>query len=133
MALSDEDIKQLISILQKGLGSEVPEQKVPQKSKSKKTNKKTSTSSVMKTKSVKINTSEYNENKFLTMGVKDLHKDDAEIDKALKKFPPTPRLRKFKPINVVCRSCGKKESISPTLLHDSADRYKCNKCSGSAG
>lgn len=130
MALDNEDIKQLIAILQRGLE---PEQDVIQKNeKSKKTTPK---KSAIKTKSVKSNAKNSGEetNKFLTMGVKDLHKDDSEIDKALRKFPPTPRTRQFKPVSVVCRSCGKKESVSPTLLYDSADRYKCNKCSGSAG
>lgn len=129
MGLSNEDIQQLIAILQKGLTNNT----------SKKKNKATKTeeldeeenTSVMKTKSVKIKGN--TKNKFLSMGVKDLHKEDIEIDKMLRQSPPTPRTRQFKPVKVTCRSCGKKESVSPSLLHDSAERYKCNKCSGSAG
>lgn len=124
MALSNDDIKQLITILQRGLVSE----ESIESPKTKKTKKK----SPLKNKSVKV-TESYDDNKFLTMGVKDLHKEDSEIDKALKKFPPTPRTRQFKPIDVVCRSCGKKDKVSPSLIHESADRYKCNKCSSSAG
>lgn len=125
MALSNDDIKQLIAILQKGLANDTVVEETITEIENKPT-------SAMKTKSVKVN-KELNNNRFLDMGVKDLHRDDIEIDKALKKFPPTPRTRQFKPIDVVCRSCGKKESVSPALLHDSAERYKCNKCSGSAG
>lgn len=132
MALSNDDIQQLITILQKGLSDS---QEKPTKKKSinkKKQNiEQEENTPVMKTKSVKIKSN--NHNQFLTMGVKDLHKEDTKIDKALSKFPPTPRTRKFKPVDVVCRSCGKKDSVSPSLLHDSADRYKCNKCAGSAG
>ena len=124
MALSNDDIKQLIAILQNGLSSDNDDEpQAPKKQKKK---------SPLKNKSVKV-TESYSDNKFLTMGVKDLHKDDTEIDKALKKFPPTPRTRQFKGIDVVCRSCGKREKVSPLLVHESSDRYKCNKCSSSAG
>jgi len=128
MALSNDDIKQLIAILQKGLVSEDTNNENIEPSKPKKTHKK----SALKNKSVKVVES-YHDNQFLTMGVKDLHKEDSEIDKALRKFPPTPRTRQFKPIDVVCRSCGKRDKVSPSLIHESADRYKCNKCSSSAG
>lgn len=124
MALSNDDIKQLIAILQNGLSSDNDDKpQAPKKQKKK---------SPLKNKSVKV-TESHSDNKFLTMGVKDLHKDDTEIDKALKKFPPTPRTRQFKAIDVVCRSCGKREKVSPLLVHESSDRYKCNKCSSSAG
>jgi len=128
MALSNDDIKQLIAILQKGLISENHNEPIKESTTPKQQKKK----SPLKNKRVKIVESD-SDNKFLTMGVKDLHKDDTEIDKALQKFPPTPRMRKFKPIDVVCRSCGKREKVSPLLVHESSDRYKCNKCSSSAG
>lgn len=74
-----------------------------------------------------------NTNKFLSMAEKDMHKDDIEIDKKLAKFPPVSRARDFEMIDVVCRVCGRKETISPSLLFDAVDRYKCNNCSTSAG
>lgn len=72
-------------------------------------------------------------NKFDEMAEKNMHKEDTIIDKKLNIYPPSPRARSYKPISVQCRVCGKKDSINPSLLHDSIDRYKCNKCSSSAG
>ena len=73
------------------------------------------------------------ENKFDSMMEAHLHKEDIEIDKKLKKFDPTPRIRKFDPMNVTCRASGKTESINPGLLQDTPERYKCNACARSAG
>lgn len=73
------------------------------------------------------------ENKFDAMMEAHLHKADTEIDKKLAKYGPTPRLRKFTPLKVSCRVCGKKEEINPNLLTDTPERYKCNDCSRSAG
>lgn len=73
------------------------------------------------------------ENKFDQMIEAHLHKEDIAIDQKLKKFDPTPRIRAFDPITVVCRVCGKKEEINPAVLTDSAERYKCNNCARSAG
>jgi hypothetical protein len=72
-------------------------------------------------------------NKFLDMPEKDMHKADVRIDKKLSVNPPTPRNRKFSTIEVSCRSCGKKEKVSPQIVPDSLDRYKCNQCSSSGG
>lgn len=72
-------------------------------------------------------------NKFDSMAEARMHKDDIAIDKKLNKYGPTPRTRKFQFIDVKCRVCGKTDKINPVLLYDSPDRYKCNKCSGSAG
>jgi hypothetical protein len=66
------------------------------------------------------------------MPERNMHKSDTKIDKKLNKYPPTPRNRPFKAIDVVCRICGKKESVNPKIIPESADRYKCNKCSSSA-
>ena len=74
-----------------------------------------------------------NINKFDQMMEASLHKSDIEIDKKLARYAPTPRLRKFSLIKVKCRVCGKQEEINPSLLADSAERYKCNNCSRSAG
>jgi hypothetical protein len=72
-------------------------------------------------------------NKFDEMLESKMHKEDIEIDKKLSKHQPTPRIRKFKPVNAKCRICGKQEEVSPSLLFEGVDRYKCNKCSGSSG
>ena len=121
-----EQIKLLIDVLQSLLPSN---NQTNDKTKSKAQKKRKSNN----IKSKKLDRQNNEDNKFLSMGVKDLHKEDTIIDKALRKFPPTPRNRSFKPISVICRSCGKKELVNPVLIHDSADRYKCNKCSSSAG
>lgn len=72
-------------------------------------------------------------NKFLDMSEFKAHKDDTELDKKLHADnKPVPRNRSFENVNVRCRICGKEESVSPGLV-SSYDRYKCNKCSGSAG
>jgi hypothetical protein len=72
-------------------------------------------------------------NKFDSMMEKRMHMEDIEIDKKLIVQPPVPRARAFNLVNVVCRVCGKRESVNPVLITDSIDRYKCNKCSGAAG
>ena len=71
-------------------------------------------------------------NYFESMPEKSAHKEDTEIDKKLSKYPPTARRPEVTMIKVQCRSCGKKEKVSPSLLLDK-DRYKCNKCSSTAG
>lgn len=73
------------------------------------------------------------ENKFDAMMEAHLHKADTEIDKKLAKYGPTPRLRKFTPLKVSCRICGKNEEVNPNILTDTPGRYKCNDCSRSAG
>lgn len=125
MGLDKDDIKALISILQKGLQDdddgeeEVSEE--PQKSTS---HKPTSSKKNTKKKSTK--------NLFDSMAESRMHKDDVEIDKKLNKLPPTQRSRNYKPASVKCRVCGKDEKVNPSLI-ESVDRYKCNKCSTSAG
>jgi transposase-like protein len=63
------------------------------------------------------------------MPEKTMHKDDSKIDKLLSQYSPTTRARSVDPVKVVCRVCGKKDEISPSLAYDSGSRYKCNKCS----
>lgn len=87
----------------------------------------------VKNKKRKLDNKEKNVNKFNSMPEKNLHKDDSLIDKKLSTQPPVPRARRFSLIKVVCRVCGKREEVSPGLIQDSVDRYKCNKCSTSAG
>jgi hypothetical protein len=118
MALNNDDIKQLIAILQKGLETE-DNQQVEDKPKPKPRKKR-----AIKTKT--------NNNKFENMPEFSMFKQDTEIDKKLNVMPPTERTRQYKPVQVKCRSCGKEEKVNPSLV-ESKERYKCNKCSSSAG
>jgi hypothetical protein len=123
MPLKDEDIKQLIAILQKGLTNDASDDNI------KATNK--AVKPVQKKTKNKVKTQKYI-NKFDEMLEKNLHKDDIEFDKKVTKLPPVPRTRSFKPIEIQCRSCGKKESVNPNYI-DSVERYKCNKCCANPG
>lgn len=71
-------------------------------------------------------------NKFKDMAEFGMHKEDIEFDRKVAKTPPVPRTRKFVPVEVKCRVCGKTESVNPSII-DVLDRYKCNKCSSMAG
>lgn len=118
MGLDNDDIKQLIAILQRGLENDNSDdieeiQTKPKKKTSKKTTKKS-------------------KNLFDSMSESRMHKEDIEIDKKLRVSPPTERSRSYKPVEVRCRVCGKTEVIDPSLV-ESIERYKCNKCSSSAG
>lgn len=127
-----EQIKQLIQMLQQLLPQEnnITEAK-PKKQKAKKRKVDEFDNPNIKTKSPKRVHS--NVNKFLEMPERNLHKEDSIIDKKLSKNPPTPRNRQFIPLDVVCRVCGKREQVNPAIIPESADRYKCNKCSSTAG
>lgn len=125
MSLNNDDIKQLIAILQRGLSddNESVEENESLQEKPKKKKKPSATKPSTKSKF---------QNKFLDMAESNMHKDDVEIDRKLTKYPPTPRTRQFIPLSVVCRVCGRHEKVNPAIV-ESADRYKCNKCSSSAG
>ena len=123
--LDPQQISQLISMLQKMLPTEEPT-----KIKKAKTTRKKSVGPI---KSKKIDTEEARENKFLDMPERQMHKSDCLIDQKLNKFPPTPRARLFECVEVKCRVCGKTEEVSPKLLPESLDRYKCNRCSSTEG
>jgi hypothetical protein len=123
MALEKEDIMALIAILQKGLEEDEPKQKA-KRTRSQKTTSKRKSSIAKQEKQ--------NVNKFLLMPEKDMHKTDIAIDRKLSVVPPTDRTRQYNPVSVKCRVCGKEEKVNPRYL-DSKDRYKCNKCSTSAG
>lgn len=71
-------------------------------------------------------------NKFLDMPEKNMHKDDADVDKKLNVHPPVARARDFDPIQVVCRVCNKTEMVAPSLV-ESVSRYKCNNCAKNPG
>ena len=119
MALDKEDIMALIAILQKGLTDDEPElqyeDEVP------KPKKKTKAKNSSKP------------NKFDSMGERNMHKSDTEIDKKLwGNNKPSDRGRPSSMISVRCRVCGKNEDVSSGLV-DSVERYKCNKCASSSG
>lgn len=122
MALDKEDIKQLISILQRGLDDSGD--KDSDSEETPKNNIKTKKSKAKKNSS---------KNKFLEFGFDKLHKEDIAIDKILNQKPRTPRRKTLKQVDVRCRVCGKQEKINPSLLYESPDRYKCNKCCSSPG
>lgn len=126
MPLNNEDIKQLIAILQRGLATDADETVEKDRGDSEENVVK---SNNIKTRNAKISSST---NKFLDMQESRMHREDTQIDKQLSKYPPTPRTRKFAKIKVACRVCGRKEEISPSIL-ENPDRYKCNKCATSPG
>ena len=124
MPLDNDDIKQLIAILQKGLThnsepdtiEDEPVQK-PKKA-AKKAVKKEQTKST---------------NKFDQMLEKSMHREDIEIDRKLAQHPPSIRAREFSPVEATCRVCGKVEQVNPALIYDAPNRYKCNKCARTPG
>lgn len=124
LAKNPDQIKTLISVLQSLLPTEDKEnatEETPQNQK-------------IKTRGPRKKTdSQKSINKFEKMSEFAMHKDDIAIDKALSKHPPVGRMREFEMVDVVCRICGKKETINPSLLFDSKSRYKCNNCSTQAG
>lgn len=121
---SPEQIKALIQMLQNLL----PQEEVATESPKKKSVKQ----SKIKTKTRRATTESF-ENKFLEMPERNMHKADSKIDKKLSVQPPCPRTRSFEPVEVRCRVCGKQEKVNPRVIPESVDRYKCNKCSSSAG
>lgn len=123
MALDKDDIKQLIAILQRGLVDDTHEEILSEES-----------NDIAKPVAniSKKNKSKKSKNKFDNMAEAKMHKDDVEIDRKLRKLPPTQRSRNYKPLKVRCRVCNKEELTNPALV-ESIERYKCNKCSTSAG
>jgi hypothetical protein len=121
-----EQIKALIQALQ----SLLPKEESTTSSKEESVEKP---NSKVKTKTRQKKQTNNSTNKFLNMPEINMFKSDIEIDKKLSRYPPTPRNRQYQPIEVKCRSCGKQEEINPAILPDSADRYRCNKCSSSSG
>lgn len=130
--LSTEQIQSMIKMLQAMLNSqESSEDQTHQESNEQKThfikdNKRTTKSSSKKS-------TKANKNKFMDMPEMNMHKEDVEVDKKLRVQPPVPRARQFSMVKVVCRVCGKKDEVSPSLIVESPSRYKCNKCSTAAG
>lgn len=124
MDLTPEQIKQMITMLQ----SMLPESSATTSVAKEDNNYE----SVVQSKKVKA-TKAPRPNKFVDMPERNMHKEDIAIDKKLAVHPPVPRARQFSSVDVQCRVCGKKETVNRVLLPDSLERYKCNKCSSSAG
>jgi hypothetical protein len=125
MGLNNDDIKQLIAILQRGLVEEpLTEQNITPTTQPKKTRVKKETATQPKKKK--------SLNKFSRMPEFNMCKEDVEIDKKIRKPPPSERKPPFEHIKVQCRVCGKKDKVAPMLI-ESIERYKCNKCSTGAG
>jgi hypothetical protein len=121
MGLDNDDIKQLIAILQKGLTEDTSESEpIMPVQKTRRSNSKN-----------KPSAPKY-KNKFESMPEFNMCKEDLEFDRKVKKPAPSARLRDYEPIKVRCRVCGKNEKVAPDLV-ESIERYKCNKCSTGAG
>jgi hypothetical protein len=114
-----EQIKQIIAMLQNLVDQNSEDSDEPE--------------SKIKTKTVRAGNKKKTKNKFVDMPEKNMHKDDIAIDKKLAVTGPTPRTRKFQPVKVSCRICGKSESVSADVIPESVERYKCNKCAAMAG
>jgi hypothetical protein len=135
MPLDNDDIKQLIAILQKGLSSESgQEESVPETlEKPRRKRGKIPKINTAPPKSTISSKKSQSSNRFDLMMEKNLHKEDLEVDKLLSKYPPTIRSREFTPVEVKCRVCGTEDSINPALMNDAPNRYKCNRCSKEPG
>jgi hypothetical protein len=126
MSLDNDDIKQLIAILQRGLTSDSDDD-IISNSEEVSTKPKKRSKSIKKSKNNDIQSN----NKFDTMLEKSMHKEDIEIDKRLAKHPPSIRAREFASTKATCRVCGRTEEVNPSLVFEG--RYKCNKCSREPG
>lgn len=126
-----EQIKSMITLLEGLLKVQQLDQNTDDEHKDKPTTK------TVKTKKFKTannkKTKSQSDNKFERMAEFNMHKNDIDIDRKLTKNPPVARMREFELVDVVCRVCGKKETISPSLVLDSPSRYKCNNCATQAG
>ena len=122
------------------LSSMLEDTNIAPKTKRRSTKKKTAKKTVKK-KTVKENTTTIRKsrkkptttNKFDQMSESNMFKENPDIAKKLYSKPPMTRRPKKNLVNVKCRICGREEKISASLLTSGIDRYKCNKCSSSAG
>lgn len=126
MPLDNNDIKQLIAILQRGLTSDSDDDTIS-RSEEISTKPKKRSKRIKKTNSKDISSN----NKFDAMLEKSMHMEDIEIDKRLAKHPPSIRAREFASTKATCRVCGRTEEVNPSLVFEG--RYKCNKCSREPG
>lgn len=123
-----EQLKKFIAALSSLLPPE--ENNIAEKPKARKTR---TTRKTTKKITSKTRTSEEKHNKFLDMAESNMFKEDPKVAQKLYNQPPMKRRSKKAKLSVTCRICGKREEISSSLLYGDKDRYKCNKCCGSAG
>ena len=123
-----EQLKKFIAALSSLLPPE--ENNISEKPKARKTR---TTRKTTKKITSKTRASEEKHNKFLDMAESVMFKEDPKIAQKLYNRPPMKRRNKKPKLSVTCRICGKREEISSSLLYGDKDRYKCNKCCGSAG
>lgn len=123
-----ENIKAMIAILQNLLDNNEQSSETKVHKKKNPAPKHKNNIGTAKSKKIKAN-----KNKFESMAEFNMHKDDSVIDQKLSKHPPVARMRDFEFIDMICRVCGKKELVAPSLLSDSPARYKCNDCSRRSG
>lgn len=136
-----EQIQQMINLLQNMLEQQEDEEEVKPAAKKrakrtttkKKVSKKTTTKKNTNTTRKKQVSDDQPVNKFLSMPEASMYKEDKELAKKLYKHPPTPRRRSTQMIQAKCRICGKEERANPDLIWGGIERFKCNKCSSSAG
>lgn len=123
-----EQIKQMISLLSSLLDkSEEAEQSVVEEPPKKKTARKRTSKKTAK-KAVKQSS-----NKFDSMTESGMFKENPDVAKKLYSNPPIKRRPKKNLVKARCRICGKEEQIPASLIYNGLDRYKCNRCSSSAG
>ena len=134
MSNKKETIEQIVDLLRSLVEDDEPQEETKPTNRKKKTAKKKTTTrkkpTTARTKTAPAKAT--SSNKFDSMPERNMFRDDVAIDKKLNVQPPSPRTRTFNTIDVSCRSCGKRESVNPALVHDHA-RYKCNTCSQSGG
>lgn len=123
-----EQLKKFIAALSSLLPPE--ENNIPEQPKARKTR---TTRKTTKKITNKTRAPEEKHNKFLDMAESNMFKEDPKVAQKLYNQPPMKRRSKKAKLSVTCRICGKREEISPSLLYGDKDRYKCNKCCGSAG
>ena len=147
--MSKEDIKKALEEMSKeelinlisGMKDETPKKKKRRRGKgSRKRNKTNAESFQIKPKQDKprngpIDTSGTRPNKFeefmRNVSLSESEKNELAIakesDSKNKNSKKAARSRKFSKIEVTCRLCNKKETVSPNIVHDTS-RYVCNNC-----
>lgn len=129
-SLSEEDLNTLKRILegsQQSVSQKPPKKRRRRGRGKKKKNKKSSSPTVSNfLDGIELSPSEAKE-------LKDAGASDKEAGIHQTKERRMPKVTRASKIEATCRVCGSKELISPALMTPEQNRYKCNKCSCSAG
>lgn len=134
-----EQLQQMIDLLQTMLDAQEigddSEPGVETKGSRRKTANKKSTIKKKTTtrKRTSVAQKEKDNNRFLSMNEFNMYKENPNTAKKLYNQPPMQRRSGKNLVDVVCRTCGKREKVSSALLYNGVERYKCNKCSTSPG